>query len=120
VRQPCPARRTDRAQGRARGVATVRPDVSHDELARCTKRECEACASITFAGSSIPNPTLLPPDRRAHRAFGWHVVIYFEATDLAERWNFFTSLETDVVIDHMGRPDVSQSVDGPAFARFLT
>jgi len=39
-------------------------------------------------------------------------VIYFEATDLAERWNFFTSLETDVVIDHMGRPDVSQSVDG--------
>jgi len=59
------------------------------------------------------------PDAYYHRIveriapFGWHVVIYFEATDLAERWNFFTSLETDVVIDHMGRPDVSQSVDGP-------
>jgi 2-pyrone-4,6-dicarboxylate lactonase len=65
------------------------------------------------------------PDAYYHRIvervapFGWHVVIYFEAADLAERWKFFTSLETDVVVDHMGRPDVTRSVDGPQFARFL-
>ena len=38
---------------------------------------------------------------------GWHVVIYFEAVDLPELWDFFTALPTTVVVDHMGRPDVS-------------
>ena len=50
---------------------------------------------------------------------GWHVVIYFEAVDLPELWDFFTSLPTTVVVDHMGRPDVRQPVDGPQFGLFL-
>ena len=50
---------------------------------------------------------------------GWHVVIYFEAADLPELWDFFTALPTTVVVDHMGRPDVRKPVDGPEFALFL-
>ena len=50
---------------------------------------------------------------------GWHVVIYFEAVDLPELWDFFTALPTTVVVDHMGRPDVTKPVDGPEFALFL-
>jgi 2-pyrone-4,6-dicarboxylate lactonase len=50
---------------------------------------------------------------------GWHVVIYFEAVDLPELWDFFTALPTIVVVDHMGRPDVRQPVDGPEFERFV-
>jgi 2-pyrone-4,6-dicarboxylate lactonase len=46
------------------------------------------------------------------------VVIYFEAVDLPELWDFFTALPTTVVVDHMGRPDVSLPVDGPQFALF--
>ena len=45
---------------------------------------------------------------------GWHVVIYFEAVDLPELWDFFTALPTIVVVDHMGRPDVSQPRRRPA------
>ena len=57
----------------------------------------------------------------AHRIapLGWHVVIYFEAADLPELWDFFTSLPTTVVVDHMGRPDVSKPVDGPEFELFV-
>jgi 2-pyrone-4,6-dicarboxylate lactonase len=51
--------------------------------------------------------------------FGWHIVVYFEAPDLAEKWDFFTSLPTDVVVDHMGRPDLSKSAEGPEFALFM-
>ena len=50
---------------------------------------------------------------------GWHVVIYFEAVDLPELWDFFTSLPTTVVVDHMGRPDVRKPVDGPEFELFV-
>ncbi|HEY6555471.1 MAG TPA: amidohydrolase family protein, partial [Vicinamibacteria bacterium] len=50
---------------------------------------------------------------------GWHVVVYLEARDLPELSEFFTTLPTPVVFDHMGRPDVTEPVDGPEFERFL-
>jgi 2-pyrone-4,6-dicarboxylate lactonase len=33
---------------------------------------------------------------------GWHVVIYFEAVDLPELWDFFTALPTTVVVTTWG------------------
>ena len=108
------------ANGDARGVAAVGPDVGHDELAEMHD------AGVRGVRFNYVRRLVDPePDAYYHRIvervapFGWHVVIYFEAADLAERWKFFTSLETDVVVDHMGRPDVTRSVDGPQFARFL-
>ena len=51
---------------------------------------------------------------------GLHVLAgVAEAADLAERWDLFTSFPTPVVVDHMGRPDVTRPVDGPEFARFM-
>jgi 2-pyrone-4,6-dicarboxylate lactonase len=50
---------------------------------------------------------------------GWHVVIYFEARDLPELWDFFTALPTTVVVDHMGTPDLTQPADGPEFELFV-
>ncbi len=46
-------------------------------------------------------------------------MIYFEAVDLPELWDFFTALPTTVVVDHMGRPDVTKPIDGPEFSLFL-
>jgi 2-pyrone-4,6-dicarboxylate lactonase len=50
---------------------------------------------------------------------GWHVVVYFEAVDLPGLWDFFSALPTPVVVDHMGRPDVSQPIDGPEFGLLM-
>jgi 2-pyrone-4,6-dicarboxylate lactonase len=47
------------------------------------------------------------------------VVVYFEAGDLPELWDFFSALPTAVVVDHMGRPDVTKTVDGPEFELFV-
>src|SRR6201999_3141080 len=52
-------------------------------------------------------------------ALGWHVVVYFEAPDLAELQPLFMSLPTPVVVDHMGRPDVALGVGHPQFQAFL-
>jgi 2-pyrone-4,6-dicarboxylate lactonase len=49
---------------------------------------------------------------------GWHVVIYFEAADLPDLYGFLAALPAPLVIDHMGRPDVSKPVDGPEFLMF--
>jgi len=49
---------------------------------------------------------------------GWHIVVYFEMPDLAELEDFFTALPTGVVVDHMGRPDVTEGVEHPDNRRF--
>jgi 2-pyrone-4,6-dicarboxylate lactonase len=108
------------SSGRSRGVATVHRDVSDEELAQLHE------AGVRGVRFNYVRRLVDPePDEYYHAIvdkiapLGWHVVIYFEASDLEERWNFFTSLNTDVVVDHMGRPDVTKSVDGPEFALFL-
>lgn len=108
------------ADGRARGVATVRPDVTDAALA-----EMDAAGVRGVRFNFVRRLVDPKPDAYYHgiidriAPLGWHVVVYFEAVDLEERWNFFTSLPTTVVVDHMGRPDVSKPVDGPEFGRFV-
>ena len=108
------------ADGLARGVATVRPGVSRSELADMHAAGVRGIRFNFVKRLVDPKPDgyyLGLADLVAE--FGWHIVVYFEAADLTERWNLFTSLPTTVVVDHMGRPDVSQPVGGPAFAPFV-
>jgi 2-pyrone-4,6-dicarboxylate lactonase len=106
--------------GRSRGVATVRPDISASEL-----RDMHDLGVRGVRFNYVRRLVDPEPDEYYYRIvekiapLGWHVVIYFEAADLNDRWDFFTGLETRVVVDHMGRPDVTKSVDGPEFERFL-
>ena len=88
--------------------------------ASCTTPACAACASISSsAWSTSRRATSWRRSPRASQPLGWHVVVYFEARDLPELWDFFTALPTTVVVDHMGRPDVTKPIDGPEFGLFL-
>jgi 2-pyrone-4,6-dicarboxylate lactonase len=106
--------------GRSRGVATIEPGVSAAEL-----REMHDLGVRGVRFNYVRRLVDPEPDEYYYNIvekiapLGWHVVVYFEAADLQERWDFFTSLETQVVVDHMGRPDVTKSVDGPEFGEFL-
>lgn len=106
--------------GRARGVATVRRDVSDDELDRL---HASGVRGIRFnfvkrLVDSLPHETLEDLGERIQR-LGWHLVIYFEAGDLPELAGFFASLPGTIVFDHMGRPDVTGTPDGQEFGLFL-
>ena len=50
---------------------------------------------------------------------GWHIDVYFEAQDLPELFDLFATLPTTVVVDHLGRPDVTKPIDGEAFELFI-
>jgi len=106
--------------GRARGVATVRRSVSDAELQALHAAGVRG-VRFNFVKRLVdftPKDELLEIAQRI-QALGWHVVVYFEAVDLPELWDFFSALPTPVVVDHMGRPDVSQPIDGPEFGLFL-
>jgi 2-pyrone-4,6-dicarboxylate lactonase len=109
------------AGDRARGVATVRGDVTDEELSRLHEAGVRGVRFNFVRRLVDPKPDSYYHDIVARIApMGWHVIVYFEAQDLAERWDFLTSLPATVVVDHMGRPDVTQPVDGPDFERFMT
>ncbi len=106
--------------GRARGVATVRRNVTDEELKRLHDAGVRG-VRFNFVKRLVdftPKDELMEITGRIDR-LGWHVVIYFEAVDLPELWDFFTALPTTVVVDHMGRPDITKPVGGPDFALFL-
>jgi len=108
------------ARGRARGIATVQPDVTDAELRELDEAGVRG-VRFNFVRRLVD---AAPTDELAAIAqriapLGWHVVVYFEAADLPELADFFGALPTPVVVDHMGRPDVTKPVDGPEFARFL-
>jgi 2-pyrone-4,6-dicarboxylate lactonase len=106
--------------GKARGVATIRPDVTAEELTEMHKAGVRGVRFNFVKRLVDPKPDAYYHDIIEKIApLGWHIVIYFEAADLEERWNFFTALPTIVVVDHMGRPDVTKPVNGREFGRFL-
>ena len=108
------------AAGRARGVATVRPDVTDTELRRLDDAGVRG-VRFNFVKRLVDTAPMQDLATIANKIapLGWHVVIYFEAADLADLQDFFTALPTPLVVDHMGRPDVTAPVGGPEFNRFL-
>jgi 2-pyrone-4,6-dicarboxylate lactonase len=106
--------------GMARGVATVRPGVSEAELAELHEAGVRGVRFnfVKRLVDTVPTEALRQVVERI-APLGWHVVIYFEAEDLADLRDFFLSLPVPLVVDHMGRPDVTRDPDGPEFEAFL-
>lgn len=106
--------------GKARGIATVRRDVADADLKAMHAAGVRG-VRFNFVKRLVdftPKDELQDIARRIAK-MGWHVVIYFESVDLPELWDFFAALPTTVVVDHMGRPDVTKPIDGSEFALFV-
>jgi 2-pyrone-4,6-dicarboxylate lactonase len=106
--------------GRARGVATVKRDVSDEALRRLHQGGVRG-VRFNFVKRLVDR---LPTDELVEIAeriapLGWHIVIYFEAAELEELQGFFLDLPAPLVVDHMGTPVVKEGADGPLFDRFL-
>ncbi|MFV0462878.1 MAG: amidohydrolase family protein [Nostocoides sp.] len=109
------------SEGRARGVATVRGDVSDEQLATL---HAAGVRGVRFnfvrrLVDAVPTEDLMTIAAKI-APLGWHVVIYFEADDLPELRDFFVKIPVPLVVDHMGRPDVAKDVNGPEFGGFLS
>ena len=108
------------ANGMARGVATVDHNVTDQQLQVLHKAGVRGTRFNFVKRLVDAAPREVLSDIAARIApLGWHIVIYFEAPDLPEYYDFFTSLPTTVVVDHMGRPDVAKPVDGEEFGLFV-
>ncbi|MEZ5716167.1 MAG: amidohydrolase family protein [Paracoccaceae bacterium] len=104
----------------ARGIASVRHDITVDELAEMHEAGIRGVRFnfVKRLVDATPREHFFEVAERIQR-FGWSIVVYFEAADLEELVPFLESLPGIIVVDHMGRPDVKKGVDHPDFKRFI-
>jgi len=106
------------SNGRARGVAVVDPAIGEEEL---TALHEGGIRGIRFnflkrLVDDAPKDKFIEVAKRLPA--GWHVVIYFEADILEELRPFMDAIPVPIVVDHMGRPDVTQGPDGADMRAF--
>ncbi|MDH5354510.1 MAG: amidohydrolase family protein, partial [Gammaproteobacteria bacterium] len=104
----------------ARGVAVVSPDITDAELEAMHLAGVRAVRFnfVKRLVDNTPREVFLGIAEKI-RPYGWHIVVYFEAPDLQELTPFLIQLDHTIVIDHMGRPDVSMGTDHPDFEKFV-
>lgn len=108
-----------KANGNARGIAVVDPNISERDLDALHDGGIRG-VRFNFLKRLVddaPKDKFLEIAKRIER-LGWHVVIYFEAELLNELTPFIEAIPTIVVVDHMGRPNVSDGEHGSELAAF--
>ena len=109
------------SNGLARGIAVVHPDISDAELQELHDAGVRGVRFnfVKRLVDATPKQVFLDIAAKI-QPLGWHIIVYFEAPDLEELIPFLKTLPGIVVVDHMGRPDVSQPLDHPDFQRFVS
>jgi len=104
----------------ARGIASVGADITPEELAEMHDAGVRGVRFnfVKRLVDATPKEVFIAIAEKIQE-FGWSIVVYFEAADLEELAPFLKQLPGIVVVDHMGRPDVTKGVDHSDFARFI-
>jgi 2-pyrone-4,6-dicarboxylate lactonase len=108
------------SNGLAGGIATVKATVSDAELKALDEAGVRGVRFnfVKRLVDATPRENYVSIAERVAK-LGWHIVVYFEAHELADLIPFLNALPTTIVVDHMGRPDVGKGVDHPDFRRFV-
>jgi 2-pyrone-4,6-dicarboxylate lactonase len=104
--------------GTLRGIALIGEDVTDRELrnlaesgVRGFRVNCTARTGLAFEVAR----------KLAERAkdYGWHVQFLLDVEDHPDIDTFLGGFPTEVVIDHMGRPDPAKGVNAPGFQALI-
>ncbi|MDP7150656.1 MAG: amidohydrolase family protein [Paracoccaceae bacterium] len=108
------------AGDKARGIASVGPDITMAELQEMDEAGVRGVRFnfVKRLVDATPQQVFLDIADKI-KDLGWHIVVYFEAQDLEELVPFLERMPTILVVDHMGRPDVTKGTDHPDFQRFI-
>jgi 2-pyrone-4,6-dicarboxylate lactonase len=105
-------------QGRYRGVAVLSENVTDEEL-RAMHEAGVRAARFNFVKRLVDvKPYAYYQSMAARLAdLGWHIIAYFESQELVDIYDLLVNLPVPLVIDHMGRPNVTNGLQDPDFLR---
>ena len=108
-------------KGRYRGVALLKPTMSEAEVERLDEagvRGLRLNFYFPHHGAPLPYEEMRKIIALA-APYGWHIANHVGGQGVVEHYEFLTSIEAPVVIDHMARVDVAEGLNGRAFRTLL-
>jgi 2-pyrone-4,6-dicarboxylate lactonase len=105
-------------QGRYRGVALLTPSMSEAEVERLDDagvRGVRLHFHFPHLGAPMPRDDMRKVIALAE-LYGWHIALHLGGNGVVDHYEFITSIEAPVVIDHMGRIDVAEGLNGKPFS----
>lgn len=104
------------AKGRYRGVGLLTPATPQHEIARLHAAGVCGVRFHFFSHLGAPTPYEDIRDVIAKVApLGWHIAIHVGGQGVVEQSDFIASIAAPVVIDHIGRIDIREGLNGTAF-----
>lgn len=109
-----------RSEGRYRGVALLRADVSDAEIRHLHDHGMRGVRFnfVPHLGGA-PKPEVFDRIVDMVAPYGWHIALHLDGKDLTEHLDRFTRLPIPFVIDHMARIRAERGVQDPAFTNLL-
>ena len=104
----------------ARGVVAIGSDISERQLKDMHNRGVRG-VRFNFVKRLVEEQPLEEVELVAAkiRELGWHIVVYFEASDLPDLADLLANLNVALVIDHLGRPDLAKGASSAEYSAFL-
>jgi 2-pyrone-4,6-dicarboxylate lactonase len=100
--------------GRFRGVALIAPDVSDAELERLERAGVRGFRANLVAKIGVQFEAAQALAERVQR-LGWHVQLLLDIEDFPDFDRIAARFPTEIVVDHMGRPDPLRGPEAPGF-----
>jgi 2-pyrone-4,6-dicarboxylate lactonase len=108
-------------KGTYRGVALLKTTTPEDEVERLDDagvRGLRLHYYFPHLGAPLPYDDMRKIISLA-APYGWHIANHVGGQGIIEHYEFLTSIEAPVVIDHMGRIDIAEGLNGKAFRTLL-
>lgn len=87
---------------RARAVIAVSPDMSVPELRWLDAQGVRGARIMNLPGGAVPIAAMAPVERLV-REVGWSLIVQFNGREMDEHLDALRAIETDYVIDHIGK-----------------
>jgi 2-pyrone-4,6-dicarboxylate lactonase len=106
------------SHGRLRGIALLREDVSDDELDALERAGVRGFRANLVAKIGVQFDAAKKLAARVAR-LGWHAQFLLDIENFPDFDRIAAEFPCDMVIDHMGRPDVVKGVGAPGFQALI-
>ena len=104
--------------GRLRGIALIGEDIGERALRDLAEAGVRGFRVNRTAKTGLAFDVARKLAERV-KAFGWHVQFLLDVEDHPDLDSMLGSFPTEVVIDHMGRPDPNKGVNAPGFQALI-
>jgi D-galactarolactone isomerase len=106
-------------QEQARAIVAVAPDVTESQLDALHAQGARGARIMQLPGGAVGMSGLAAVEARI-KAFGWHLMVQFNSREINDYAEILRAIETDYIIDHIGKFMPPVDVNDPRVDQILS